>query len=80
MKRICCECGKVYGEKPGEGVTHGYCPECEDKIRRNLGLAPRKTEKNRPYKKANSALLQRHRPLPASCPVEGFFMRMVVHD
>ena len=49
MKRICCECGKVYGEKPGEGDTHGYCPECEDTVRKNLGLAPRKQEKkNRP--------------------------------
>ncbi len=47
MKQICCECKKIYGEKPGEGYTHGYCPECEDTVRENLGLAPRKTEKNR---------------------------------
>lgn len=45
MKQICCECKKVYGEKPGEGDTHGYCPECEDKVRENLGLAPRENEK-----------------------------------
>jgi hypothetical protein len=45
MKRICCECGKIMGEKPGEGDTHGYCSKCEDNIRESLGLATRKMEK-----------------------------------
>ena len=28
MTRICCYCGDTLGEKEGEGVTHGVCPDC----------------------------------------------------
>jgi hypothetical protein len=28
MKRVCSWCRKDMGEKPGEGITHGMCPEC----------------------------------------------------
>lgn len=41
MKQICCECGKTYGEKPGQGETHGYCPDCEKAIRKKYGLPAR---------------------------------------
>jgi len=34
MKRICCKCGKCYGEKEpleNKAETHGYCDECFEK-------------------------------------------------
>ena len=36
MKIICAWCGKDLGEKDGkgeEGVTHGLCQECFDKMK-----------------------------------------------
>ena len=33
MKRVCSWCDKDMGEKPGgEGVTHGICDECIERI------------------------------------------------
>lgn len=28
MKQICAWCKKVYGEKEGDGETHGFCERC----------------------------------------------------
>lgn len=39
MVRVCCECGKVMGYKPGEGMTHGLCAECTRATCERYGLA-----------------------------------------
>ena len=31
MRTVCCYCGKVIGEKDGEGISHGICPVCFEK-------------------------------------------------
>jgi len=31
MIRVCCRCGKIFGEKPpikDKSKTHGFCEEC----------------------------------------------------
>jgi hypothetical protein len=38
MKRVCAWCGETLGVQPGEGVTHGICPKCADRVRSELGL------------------------------------------
>lgn len=52
MQIVCAWCKRVLGEKQGEGVTHGICPECLAKLeqematlRRHLIGAERATEK-----------------------------------
>jgi len=37
MRRICAWCGKDMGETPGDGLTHGICPECLAKELAKLG-------------------------------------------
>ena len=39
MKCICAWCGAEKGEKPGEGITHGICEECERDLREKYGLS-----------------------------------------
>lgn len=36
MTIICAWCGRVLGEKQGEGVTHGICPDCFAKLRQEI--------------------------------------------
>jgi DNA-directed RNA polymerase subunit RPC12/RpoP len=40
LKEVCAWCKKELGEKEGveEGVTHGICPECSNKVRRENNL------------------------------------------
>jgi len=52
MTIICAWCGRMLGQKQGEGVTHGICPQCLAKLqaeivtlRRHLIGAERVTEK-----------------------------------
>lgn len=33
MLRFCAWCTGFMGSKPGEGVTHGICPECAEKVK-----------------------------------------------
>lgn len=32
MLRFCAWCTGFMGSKPGEGVTHGICPQCAEKV------------------------------------------------
>jgi hypothetical protein len=40
LKEVCAWCKKEMGEKEGVegGITHGMCPECEDKIRKENNM------------------------------------------
>ena len=41
MKVICAWCGKSLGEKDGqgvEGISHGMCAECQEKLEKKHGL------------------------------------------
>lgn len=55
MKRICSVCGKYMGEKPGEGITHGLCPQCESEIREAYGLPQREYHENELEQKQEGA-------------------------
>lgn len=43
MTVLCAWCGKViHGElRVGEVVSHGLCPSCDEKLRKEAGLPPR---------------------------------------
>ena len=52
MQIVCAWCGRVIGQKQGEGVTHGICPQCLARLqaeiatlRRHLIGAERAAEK-----------------------------------
>ena len=32
MERRCAWCGKLLGYKPGDGVSHGICDECLERL------------------------------------------------
>lgn len=33
VKIICAWCDEVIGEKEGDGVTHGICPACAERLK-----------------------------------------------
>jgi hypothetical protein len=35
---ICCICDTKYGEKKGEGKSHGICPDCTPQYMRDQGF------------------------------------------
>jgi len=36
MTIICAWCGRMLGQKQGEGVTHGFCPDCLAKLQNEI--------------------------------------------
>lgn len=49
MKTICAWCGKLLREEPGEGTSHGICPQCYRAFVEELEKEPPESQTEEEY-------------------------------